>query len=281
MATSASIIQDYFFVHTRVNSAVENLLTLWYTKIVVYNPLLWYLNMIKMKKIGWISWAFALGFFILDLICGSVIIGSQTGHLLNFSLRHAITPLLGIWGGACSVCILFLGKGLIHACAALGSRLLLTWHLPTLTGALYFSLLKKDTFYTRLIAALPALICMILFWLHPVGQLAALYPLYWIIPALVALTGQKNFFLQALGSTFTAHAVGSVLWLYGGLLTAPAAWTALIPIIAFERFGFACLMAAIFYAVQGTTSGIRSWYGRTDKSSLKSYVPLFCKRRNP
>lgn len=237
--------------------------------------------MLRMKKIGWISWAFALGFFLLDLICGSVIIGSQTGHLLNFSLRHAITPLLGIWGGACSVCILFLGKGLIHACTAISSRLLLTWHLPTLTGALYFSLLGKNKFYTRLAAALPAFVCMTLFWLHPVGQLAVFYPLYWIIPVLVALIDQKNFFLQALGSTFTAHAVGSVFWLYGGLLATPAAWTALIPVVALERFGFACLMTAIFYAVQGAAAGIRSLYGKIEKSSSKSYVPLFCKHRNP
>lgn len=233
--------------------------------------------MIRMKKIGWISWAFALGFLLLDLIFGSIATGSHAGQLLNFSLRHAITPLLGIWGGAYSVGILFLGKSLVHVCTALGSRLLLAWHLPTLCGTLYFSLLKKDSFCTRLVAALPAVSCIILFWLHPVGRQAALYPLYWLIPAAVALTNRRSFFLQALGSTFTAHAIGSVLWLYGGLLLAPAAWTALIPIVALERFGFACFMTAIFYAINSFTT----WFSTTTQSSSKTYIQPFRRRQNP
>jgi hypothetical protein len=233
--------------------------------------------MIRMKKIGWVSWAFALGFLLLDLLFGSIAAGSHTGQILNFSLRHAITPLIGIWGGVWSVCILFLGKSLVHVGTALGSRLLLTWHLPTLCGALYFSLLKKNNFYTRLAAALPAIVCMILFWIHPVGRVAILYPLYWTIPVIVALANRHSFFLQALGSTFTAHAIGSTLWLYGGLLLAPAAWTALIPIVALERFGFACFMTAIFYGIKSTAA----WLSTTLQLPPTTYPQPFRKRRNP
>lgn len=223
------------------------------------------------------SWAFALVFLLLDLFFGALTVGTHTGNLVSFSLRHAITPLVGLWGGAASILILFFGKGLIHACTAMGSRLLLFWHLPTLCGALYLSFIRKDYWYIRLIAALPAAVCIALFWLHPVGRCAALYPLYWVIPIIVAITRPKSFFLQALSSTFTAHAVGSVLWLYGGLLGSPAAWNALIPIVAFERFGFACMMTAVFYAARS----VKSWLNTTTKPLLNAYATLFRNRQNP
>jgi len=48
----------------------------------------------------------------------------------------------------------------------------------------------------------------------------------------------QSFFLVALSSSFIAHAVGSVIWLYS--LSMPAEkWIALIPIVAVERFIFA------------------------------------------
>ena len=42
-----------------------------------------------------------------------------------------------------------------------------------------------------------------------------------------------------LGSTFTAHAVGSVIWLYAGLVPNPETWLALIPVVVLERILFA------------------------------------------
>lgn len=223
------------------------------------------------------NWAFALVFLLLDLLFGALTVSAHTGNIISFSLRHVITPLVGIWGGAVSVLILFFGKGLIHACTAIGSRLLLFWHLPTLCGALYLSLIRKNSWHTKIISALPALVCMALFWIHPIGRCAALYPLYWIIPIAVAVTRPQAFFLHALGSTFTTHAVGSVLWLYGGLLCSPVAWNALIPIVAFERFGFACMMTGVFYGIRGA----RSWLNKTKKPLFNACTTLFRNRQNP
>ena len=97
---------------------------------------------------------------------------------------------------------------------------------PMLLAALYFG--SKDK---RLVAAVP-LLAMAAFWLHPVGQQAWFYALYWLIPLLA--TVKPNLISRSLGATFTAHAVGSVAFLYA-VPTTPALWIGLIPIVAFER----------------------------------------------
>jgi len=45
-------------------------------------------------------------------------------------------------------------------------------------------------------------------------------------------------FLNVLGSTFVAHAVGSTIWLYTIGMNA-SVWNALIPIVALERLSMA------------------------------------------
>jgi hypothetical protein len=90
--------------------------------------------------------------------------------------------------------------------------------------------------------ALP-LTCIILFITHPTGQHAAVYASYWLIPmALWALRTANytpaNAWLavstNALQSTFIAHAVGSIVWLYTVQMSA-GHWLALIPVVAVER----------------------------------------------
>ena len=80
------------------------------------------------------------------------------------------------------------------------------------------------------------LICMALFMFHHEGAHASIYTLYWLIP--VCLYFSRLSFAQALSSTFVAHAVGSVLWIYTTNMAA-SAWLLLIPIVAVERITFA------------------------------------------
>jgi hypothetical protein len=84
---------------------------------------------------------------------------------------------------------------------------------------------------------------MVLFIVHPVGREAFFYSFYWIIPVLVFYLPYRSLFLTALGSTFVAHAVGSVIWLYTGSYT-PAMFLALVPIVVVERMIFALGMVA-------------------------------------
>ncbi len=60
--------------------------------------------------------------------------------------------------------------------------------------------------------------------------------------------------MHCLASTFIAHSVGSVLWLYTGTMSA-AVWMSLIPVVAIERFVFAGGMMVVYYAV----SYLRNW----------------------
>jgi hypothetical protein len=68
---------------------------------------------------------------------------------------------------------------------------------------------------------------------NPIGRQAWLYSLIWLIP-FFATFGKKRLILNSLGATFTAHATGSVIFLYSFGLT-PAIWMSLIPIVFIER----------------------------------------------
>jgi hypothetical protein len=102
---------------------------------------------------------------------------------------------------------------------------------PMLFAAYYFAKGKNP-----LGIALP-LVCMAMFIAHPIGAQAWYFSLYWLIPVLATFFPER-LFGRSLGATFTAHAVGSVLWLYT-FQTTPVFWLALIPIVAFERLMFA------------------------------------------
>lgn len=113
---------------------------------------------------------------------------------------------------------------------------------PMLFAVLYFAKYAKG----KLMQAAVPLICMALFMLHPVGAQAWYYSLYWLIPA-IALLIPEHLFLRSLGATFSAHAIGGIIWLYT-LPTTPEFWVALIPIVAFERFLFAAGISASYVA---------------------------------
>ncbi len=99
-------------------------------------------------------------------------------------------------------------------------------------------------------ALIPAL-AMLLFVLHPVGREAWYYAvLFWSIPIL------GNLLARSLGATFTAHSLGSIIWLYT-LPTTPAFWTALIPIVVFERMLFAGGIAVSFVFLNALFSRVR------------------------
>jgi len=106
-------------------------------------------------------------------------------------------------------------------------------------AAWYFVNYKKN--YAML--AIPA-IAMAMFFLHPVGSQVWYYSLYWLIPV-AAFFLRENLWLRSLGASFTAHAVGSVAFLYT-FTTSPELWLMLIPIVAIERILFATGIAASY-----------------------------------
>lgn len=163
----------------------------------------------------------------------------------NFTFFQFFGPVAGAFLGPFVGAFIVLITEIINT-AVLGSTL-------TLFGVLRFSTLMFAAIYfggaarhVRLAAVVP-LLCMALFIMHPIGGGAWVYSLYWLIPA-IALVFPRNLLLKSFGATFTAHAVGSTLFLYS-FPTTSAFWLGLIPTVAFERTMFAIGIAASFIAL--------------------------------
>ncbi|PIU21294.1 MAG: hypothetical protein COT15_02955 [Candidatus Diapherotrites archaeon CG08_land_8_20_14_0_20_34_12] len=102
---------------------------------------------------------------------------------------------------------------------------------PMLFAAYYFGTTSKNK-----ISAIIPVISMAAFMLHPVGQQAWIFSLMWLVPLFAKFS--NRLFLKSLGTTFTAHAIGSALWIWT-IPSTPEFWILLIPIALAERIAFA------------------------------------------
>ncbi len=167
-------------------------------------------------------------------------------HIAFFSATNCVAPLAGAFGGILGaalvfglrLCMRFFWSGVTIASLLQG--------VPYFCASLYWA---TNSVVIRV--AIP-LSCMVLFWLHPVGFQAGIYAGYWFVPVVIALTASRSIFLSALASTFVAHAVGSVIWLYTVSMT-PEVWIALMPVVAVERILFAAGMVVVHQVVIAVT----------------------------
>ena len=189
--------------------------------------------------------AFLLLFSALVLVADSINFSQALGVQNQFfTLFQFMGPIaggfLGAMAGTLSVLLaeiisfIYLGKAF--------ELINLLRLAPMLFAALYFAAYSKG----KLAQSAVPIACMALFMLHPVGSQAWQYSLYWLIPA-IALMLPEHLFLRSLGSTFTAHSIGGIIWLYF-IPTTPAFWMALIPIVAFERILFALGISGSYIA---------------------------------
>ncbi|MFI5332694.1 MAG: hypothetical protein ACHQVS_01185 [Candidatus Babeliales bacterium] len=174
----------------------------------------------------------------------SFIVGSCMAFFSGTSLA---VPLLGAFTGFGSVITAVFTCMIGHwAMIGIPSVHYLAYHIPGLFASAAWAYPTSKS-----IRLLLPLLCMMLFIAHPVGMYAFPYALYWLIPITCYLSKSSSLFAQALSSTFIAHAVGSVIWLYTMPMTS-AAWLALIPVVAVERLCFALGMVILYQVV---------WYG--------------------
>ena len=167
---------------------------------------------------------------IAGLLKVSFLVGSQ---MIWFSATNSVLPLAGAFGGVMGSGLVFLARQLLHLIFFKTVSLsFLAFCVPGFFASLYWS---TQHYAVRLLLPIA---CIGLFVIHPVGAQAFVYSLYWLIPVVLYFVSKKSLFLQALGSTFIAHAVGSVIWLYTMPMTA-AMWMGLMPIVLFERILFA------------------------------------------
>jgi len=171
---------------------------------------------------------FLIVFIILSLIAFQIPISKIMGSDQNFTIFELIAPLGGMFlgpiFGALSAFIVR-GANVIINHQALDFLTIMRF-LPMMLAAVYFGTKGKKM-------AIVFLVCIILFLIHPIGQKAWAYPLIWLIP-FAATFLKKRLILNSLGATFTAHAIGSVIFLYAFGLT-PQIWLSLIPVVFIER----------------------------------------------
>lgn len=164
-----------------------------------------------------------------------------------FSAVSIISPLAGYFGGAVGsslyIMVRLFWRFLFNG--SLCSMSLFIHTVPGWCSTMFWLVPRVVT------SVLVPLCSIVLFVMHPVGSQAYVYALLWIIPialffsSRINISGANSFFAQALCATFVAHAVGSVLWLYGMPPLKPEVWILLTPIALGERLFFAFGMTAI------------------------------------
>ncbi len=178
----------------------------------------------KTKKAIFIVIFILLGFGLMQIPFTKII-----GSSLKFSLFDFYGPIAGAFVGSIlgflTVFAMQVANWAWHG-FALDTATIIRF-LPMFFAVLYFA--KKS----RWMLLVPAL-AMIAFWVHPEGRQAWYYALYWLIPIACYFFYDKFIFAKALGTTFTAHSVGSVLFLYA-LNLKTAVWIGLIPVVWKER----------------------------------------------
>lgn len=189
------------------------------------------------NKLKGLSALFCLSFVTIMLfVAKRCIFNHIVGMPFVFTGFDAIMPLTGALGFGFAGFLWTLRtlvKFILH-----GHSLSLLYHIPGLCAAASFA------YHNKFISIGLPLMCMILFLVHPIGFASWGYPLYWFIPIVISFS-KRSIFLQALLSTFIAHAVGSVICLYT-VSTSPVLWWSLMPVVFIERLMFASIMTVVY-----------------------------------
>ncbi len=94
------------------------------------------------------------------------------------------------------------------------------------------------------------------FLASPIGREVWYYPLFWLIPIVMSFYKEKSVVANALGATFTTHAIGGALWIQ--FFAPPASvWIGLIPIVIVERTIFTITTVGVYLLAKQVPNLIR------------------------
>ena len=156
-----------------------------------------------------------------------------------FSINNVFAPMVGVLASSWVGSFFFLFKAILKFVALRQNF----WLLAALQFPFIFAALAWNN---NKVMTIVSVLAIILFNLHPVGSASFLYSALWLIPLTISLFSTQNIFFIALGSTFIAHAVGSIAWLYLSENLTTINWISLIPLVLFERIVFASGMVLIY-----------------------------------
>lgn len=196
---------------------------------------------------------------LVILLSPACILGQLWGSWqLHFSMQATLFPLLGSMLGVLGIAS-FYGFWLATNVLTplISGTALMTFNLPSLFAA--FSWRATDDAVSGSLLdvvmhlLLPA-VAIVAFCVHPVGKQSYVYSFYWVVPMVAFcmrfLTKHCSLLMRALSSTFVAHAVGSIMFLYS-VKTSPALWLSLLPQVAVERAFMASIMIAGYVVLHG------------------------------
>lgn len=176
---------------------------------------------------------FTFVFIILGFLALQVPFTQLVGSKVKFTLFDFFGPIasgfLGGGLGVLSVALMQLVNWLVHGLKTDVGTIIRFF--PMLLATWYFARRSKFILIVPIIA-------IIAFIAHPIGRQVWYFSLFWTIPLLAHFLRDRWLFLRALGTTFTAHAVGGALWIWNFNLRAEV-WQGLIPIVIIERLLFA------------------------------------------
>ncbi len=201
-------------------------------------------------------------FTIVGLIALQFPINALKGAKVSFTVFDLLAPITGAFLGTTFGIVAVLATQLIniflHGTAIDKGTVIRL--LPTLFAVWAFA--KRD----RLSLIVP-LLAIVSFNLNPVGRSVWFYSLFWLVPILVWKFRNKSLLARAIGSTFTAHAVGGAIWIWAFALPA-AVWKGLIPVVILERSIFTFGIAASYMLVTNVFGYLES------KNFLPSFLVL-------
>ena len=182
---------------------------------------------------------------------------------LAFSARHCIAPLAGMYLGGILTFLLYTIKALFALLTGGIIHLLtLANYLPSLRAAGYLAIIapKTNTVSLRTGASLIPLACFMLFLAHPIGAQAPAYTLIWLIPLITSWFPTAPFFVKALAGTCVAHAIGSTIWLYAGLIPDASILHQLMPLVIIERLFFALGITGMHVCMSWASNRLATTY---------------------
>lgn len=191
------------------------------------------------KKIG-----AGLILLIAIILFANIKVSKILGSNEVFTLIEFIGPISMVFlGPIAGIAAVIFGKGFSMGALSFGifdvGRII---SMPV--AALYFAYYRDK----KWISIIPIL-AIVAFILGPNGSGTVwYYSIFWFIPAIVAYMNTKNLFLRSLGATFSAHAIGSVAFLYA-FAPDPVIWNTLIPIVIVERVLFALGISGSYMVV--------------------------------
>lgn len=158
-----------------------------------------------------------------------------------WGIGSLLLPAIGFFVSPLSCVYLYVFRSMYDIALYSHAGIYLTY-LPTLSGSLILS-----SNFKAFKIGIPA-VCIFLFIVHPVGGESWLYCTYWIIPLAIACLSKPGFFLKSVASTFTTHAVGSVIYVYTHSTTS-IFWHTLIMRVWYERLLYALILTLSYHLI--------------------------------